>query len=112
MGRLRRRLGRIPRSPSADSRQRIERPDGCFRAAVAAPPGAGQPRALRWRAYTQPPRKEDPPLPPGTGRAHLTRINRVFQLDENYIPGPNQFEWKGELGIPADGAPVLVTIDR
>ncbi len=100
------------RVPLGGGRQKVERPYGCFRTAVAGPIGVSRPRALRWRAYTQPPRKEDPPLPPGSGRAHLTRINRVFQLGDDYLPGPNQFEWTGELAIPADGAPVSMTTGR
>jgi hypothetical protein len=89
-------------------RQRVERPDGCFRAAAALPAGAGEVKALRWRAYSQPPRREDPPLPAGSGRAHLTRINRVFRLSDDYVPGADPFVWTGDLRIPADGPPVEV----
>jgi hypothetical protein len=106
--------GKLPENRIAlgNNRQRIERPDGCFRAAVAAPPDAGRPKALRWRAHSQPMRREDPPPPPGSGRARLTRINRVFQLGSDYVPGPNLLEWKRELIVPADGDPAELPIPQ
>jgi hypothetical protein len=94
------------------SRQGTERPGGCFRAAVAAPPDAGPLRALRWRAYPKPPSKDEPPPPPETVRARLTRVIRVFQLDDNFVPGPNLFTSNREVELPIGGTPTEVAIVR
>jgi len=94
------------------ARQRIERPGGCFRAAVAAPAGAGPLQALRIRAHALPPRSGEPPRPPGSAYARLTRINRVFLLDDDYVPRGNLLEWRGELSVPVDGDPVEIPVAR
>jgi hypothetical protein len=93
------------------ARQRIERPGGCFRAAVAAPAGAGPLQALRFRAHTLPPRAGETPAP-GSARARLTRINKVFLLDDEYVPGANLLEWKGEMAVPPDDQPVEFRVVR
>lgn len=93
-------------------RQRTERPDGCFRAAVAAPADAGPLRALRWRAYARPPRGDEPPPAPGTVRARLTRVTRVFRLDDNYVPGPSLFTTNRELELPIGGTPTEAAVVR
>lgn len=94
------------------ARQRIERPGGCFRAAVAAPLEAGPLLALRFRAHTLPPGAGEPPRVVGSAHARLTRINRVFLLDHEYVPGLNLLEWQGEMSVPVDGEPVEVPIVR
>jgi hypothetical protein len=91
-------------------RQWIERPGGCFRAAVAAPSAAGPVSALRWRAYARPPREGEPPPAPGSVRARLTRINRVFQLEEDYTPGPNLLVSNHEFALPPDGTPTGLAV--
>ena len=80
---------------------------GCFRSAVALPPGeAGRLVALRLRAHTRLPQEGEPPLPPGTGRARVTRINKLFLLGENDEPAENLFAWAGEAALVAEGPPL------
>jgi hypothetical protein len=84
---------------------------GCFRSAVALPPGeAGRLVALRLRAHTRLPQEGEPPLPPGTGRARLTRINRLFLLGEDDEPAENLFAWAGEAALVADGPPLELAL--
>ena len=80
---------------------------GCFRSAVALPPGdAGRPVALRVWAHTRLPREGESPLPPGTGRARLSRINKLFRLGEDDEPAENLFAWAGEAALVAEGPPL------
>ena len=78
---------------------------GCFRGAVPLPAGAGAPEAVRLRAYTLPPRPNAPP-PAGSATVTLTRINRVFTLDDGYVPKPSLFSWTGSQPLTIDGDPV------
>jgi hypothetical protein len=89
------------------SREAHNFPNGCFQSATAVPGGveASAIRAIRVQAYTRPPRKEEPPLPPGTGRARLLRVNRLFMLDANDEPGPNLLSWTGEVPLVGEGPP-------
>ena len=89
-------------------RRASEFPNGCFRGAVALPPGteAGSLAALRWRSFTRRARDGEPPLPKGSGRARLTRVNRLFLLGADDLPGPPLLGWRGELELPADGPAV------
>jgi hypothetical protein len=91
------------------SRAPMERPDGCFRSAVAAPAGAGPLRALRWRAHWKP-RREGEAAPGGPVTATITRINKVFQLGEDYLPRPNLFSSGKEIPLTVDAAGVRVDI--
>ncbi|HEV8253705.1 MAG TPA: hypothetical protein VGQ78_03045, partial [Vicinamibacteria bacterium] len=76
---------------------------GCFRGAVAVPAGAAADvRALRLRAHTRLPRKDEPPLPPGTGSARITAL-RLFRLGTDYVPQPPLFTWSGEIELSAKG---------
>jgi hypothetical protein len=76
---------------------------GCFRGAVAVPAGAAADlRALRLRAHTRLPRKDEPPLPPGTGTARITAL-RLFRLGTDYAPQPPLFTWSGEIELSAKG---------
>ena len=77
---------------------------GCFRGAVPLPPGAGQPQALRFKAFTLPPKKDAPPAPPSPASVTLTRVNRVFTLDDGYVPRPSLFSWTGTVPLSIDGA--------
>jgi hypothetical protein len=84
---------------------------GCFRSAVALPPGeAGRLVALRLRAQTRLPQEGEPPLPPGTGRARLTRINQLFLLGEDDEPAENLFAWAGEAALVAEGPPLELAL--
>jgi hypothetical protein len=76
---------------------------GCFRGAVPLPSGAGAPDAVRFKAYTLPPKKDAPP-PAGPASVTLTRVNRVFTLDESYLPKKSTFAWTGtaQLGVDRD----------
>ena len=75
---------------------------GCFRGAVPLPAGAGAPDAVRFKAYTLPPRANAPP-PAGAPTVVLTRVNRVFGLDAGYLPRPSLFTWTGSSQLAVDG---------
>ena len=83
---------------------------GCFRAAVALPPGrtVAEICAVRFRAHTRPPGKGERPLPRGTGWAKLERVNRLFGLGEDYLPMPGVFSWQGPVELRPDGASVCL----
>ena len=84
--------------------------DGCFRAAIPVPPGTRSRdlRAIRVFAYERPPAEGKPPVPPKPAR--LTRVNKLFMLDEQFVPGPSLLKWQGTQVIPAGGAPFEVSI--
>jgi hypothetical protein len=84
--------------------------DGCFRAAIPVPAGTrpSDLRALRVLAYERPPAEGKPRVPPTP--VHLTHINKVFLLDERFVPGPSLLKWQGNETIAADGAPFEVSI--
>lgn len=86
-------------------RQPSEFPNGCFRGAVGLPADAATAplRAMRFRAYTRPPAKDEAPRPPGTARSTVVRVNKVFRLDEAFLPGPSLFQWQGTLPLAVDG---------
>jgi hypothetical protein len=89
---------RIARSPD-------NFPNGCFRGAVALPPGttAGDVKALRLRACTRPPRNGETPLPSGTGSARWRQVNRLFLLGPDDLPAPSFFSWRGDVALAPDG---------
>ena len=84
--------------------------DGCFRAAipVAAGTRAHDVRALRVQVFERPAADGAAPAPPGPVR--LTRINKVFMLDEQFVPGPSILKWEGSETIRANGSPFEVPI--
>lgn len=84
---------------------------GCFRGAVPLPAGAGSPEGVRLKAYTLPPRGNAPP-PAGPASVVLTRVNRVFTLDEGYLPKKSSFSWTGSTPLPIDGEPLEFRIVR
>jgi hypothetical protein len=97
-------------------RQSSEFPNGCFRGAAALPADAATAplRALRFRAYTRRTREGEPPIPPGTAAATVVRVNKVFRLGPDLLPGPSLFEWKGSLPLVVDGSAgeIAVAPDR
>jgi hypothetical protein len=98
-------------SDAAGDRFRIAR-DGCFRGAVALPSGvqAADVVALRFRAYTRPPRDGEAPLPPGSGAATLRRVNRLFGLDADDLPEVSLFSWSGRIPIVGEGPAVELRV--
>jgi hypothetical protein len=80
---------------------------------VAVPPAeAGRLVALRLRAFTRLPEEGEAPLPPGTGRATITRINKLFRLGEDDEPAENLFAWAGEAALVAEGPPLELALRR
>jgi hypothetical protein len=84
---------------------------GCFRGAVPLPAGSGPPEAVRLKASSVPP-KANAPAPSGVPGVTLTRVNRVFILDDGYVPRPSLFAWTGTTRLTIDGDPVEFTISR
>ncbi len=48
-----------------------------------------------------PPKKDAPP-PAGPVAVTLTRVNRVFTLDDSYLPKKSTFEWTGITPLAVD----------
>jgi hypothetical protein len=94
------------------ARSAIHFPTGCFRGAVALPSGtaAADLAALRVRAFTRRPGPDEAPLAPGSGRARLTSVNRLFLLTDEDEPGPNLLEWRGDASLAPEGAPFEIPI--
>lgn len=84
---------------------------GCFRGAVPLPPGAGAPEAVRLQAHTLPPRA-GAPAPAASPSVTLTRVNRVFTLDDGYVPKPSVFSWTGGRRLTVGGDPVEFSLIR
>ncbi len=76
---------------------------GCFRGAVPLPAGAGQPDAVRFRAYALPPPREGEPPRKETPTVTLTRVNKVFSVGDNYQPRPSTFTWTGSAPLAIGG---------
>jgi hypothetical protein len=86
---------------------------GCFRSAVAVPTAeAGRLVALRLHPFTRLPEEGEAPLPPGTGRATITSINKLFRLGEDDEPAENVFAWAGEAALVAEGPPLELALRR
>jgi hypothetical protein len=84
--------------------------DGCFTIATPLPAGthASDIRAIRVHAFERPPE-------PGRPRAaadpvHVTRINKLFMLDQHFLPGPSILRWEGPASIRPGGDPLEVRI--
>jgi hypothetical protein len=84
--------------------------DGCFRAATPLPEGvtAHEVRAIRAQAFARPAETGKEAVAPGPVR--LMRINKVFMLDESYLPGQTLLRWLGPQTLTAGGAPFEVRI--
>jgi hypothetical protein len=79
--------------------------DGCFRVATPLPAGASarDVRAIRAQAFARPAEKDKVAEAPGPVR--LMRINKVFMLDESYVPGKTLLRWQGAETLTAGGTP-------
>lgn len=87
---------------------------GCFRGGAPLPDDTTPQNivGLRVRAYTRPSREGEAPLAPGTGHVVMTRVNRVFMLNRDFVPVPARIVWTGSLTVPADGSAVEIPIRR
>jgi hypothetical protein len=65
-------------------------------------------RALRLHAYARPVAEGRPSTPPRPVR--LTHINKVFMLDQHFIPGPSILKLQATASIDAAGSPFEVQI--
>ncbi len=74
---------------------------GCFRGAVPLPDGAAAPDAIRFHAYSLPPKQGAPAPSPGAVR--LVRVNQVFTVDSQYQPRPSMFQWTGSIPLDLNG---------
>jgi hypothetical protein len=86
------------------SQYRITR-DGCVRVATPLPEGvtARDVRAIRAQAFARPAEQGKDAPPPGPVR--LMRINKVFMLDDGYLPGDTLLRWLGPETLTVGGAP-------
>jgi hypothetical protein len=84
--------------------------DGCFTIATPLPAGtrASDVRAIRAQAFERAPEKGAAPVAPNP--VTLTRINKVFMLDERYLPGPSLVAWRGSQTLRAGGEPFEVKV--
>jgi hypothetical protein len=83
--------------------------DGCFTIATPLPAGTRAPdiRAIRVHAFAR-------PADGGAARApdllQFQRINKVFMLDEHFLPGTSILKWEGPVMIAVGGEPVEIRI--
>jgi hypothetical protein len=84
--------------------------DGCFRIATPLPAGTrpSDIRAVRVHVYDRPAARSGAPAAPGF--VNLTRINKVFMLDEAFLPGRSILHWEGGMSIPAGADPFEVKV--
>jgi hypothetical protein len=77
---------------------------GCFRgaAAVSSPGELAALEAVRFRVFA---------ATSGSGAtARLTRVNRVFVLGSDGVPGPNLFQWSGDVTLRAGADPFTLPL--
>jgi hypothetical protein len=100
-------------SDAAGPRYRVAR-SGCFRAAVALPRDASPLpiHAIRLRAHTRPAAPGEPAPPPGAGWARVTRVNRLFRLGHDFLPGPDLLTWTGDARLSTEGTPLELIVAR
>jgi hypothetical protein len=72
--------------------------DGCFRGAIPLPAQASgrDIEAVRVQAFARP---DNPAAAP----VRFTHLNTMFMLDEQFVPGPRLFEWRGAAELRAGG---------
>ena len=78
--------------------------DGCFRAAIPLPATAGarDVSAIRFQAHARKDR--------AAGTSRITRLNRVFSLDERFAPGPSVMQWEGSGSLTPGGKPLDIPV--
>jgi hypothetical protein len=98
-------------SDRGEPRFRIAR-SGCFRGAAPLPDGVTIEKinGIRVRAYTRPPREQEVPLLPGTGRVMLRRLNAVLMLDDTFKPVSAGLRWMGSLAITGESAAIEIPV--
>ena len=84
--------------------------DGCFTIATPLPAGtqSADVRAIRVQAFQRAPGRGEKPVTPNP--VTITRINKVFMLDEHDLPGRSLVAWEGSRTIRAGGEPLEVKI--
>jgi hypothetical protein len=78
--------------------------DGCFRAAipVPGPATARDVSAIRFQAHARKDRV--------TGTSRITRLNRVFSLDERFMPAASVMQWEGSAALTPGGQPLDIPV--
>lgn len=78
--------------------------DGCFRAAIPLPDTANarEVSAIRFHAHARQDR-------PSSG-SRISRVNRVFSLDERSVPDASVFKWEGAAALKAGGPPLEIPV--
>ena len=78
--------------------------DGCFRAAIPLPGTAGTDdvASIRFQAHARKDR--------AIGTSRITRLNRVFALDERFMPGPSVKQWEGAASLTPGGQPLDIPV--
>ena len=78
--------------------------DGCFRAAipVPGPATARDVSAIRLQAHARKDR--------ATGTSRITRLNRVFSLDERFMPAASVMQWEGSAALTPGGRPLDIPV--
>jgi hypothetical protein len=78
--------------------------DGCFRAAIPVPGSATarEVSAIRFQAHARNDR--------ASGTSRITRLNRVFSLDERFMPGASVMQWEGAAALTPGGKPLDIPV--
>jgi hypothetical protein len=63
---------------------------------------------MRVHAFERPPAEGKPRI--AADSVTFTRINKVFMLDEGYLPGASILTWEGTQTIRAGGEPFEVRV--
>jgi hypothetical protein len=79
--------------------------DGCFRAATPLPAAVTVADIRAVRAQASPRSGRD-----GSAPAHLTRINKLFMLDDRFVPGPSRLSWQGDAVLEPGAAPYEIPV--
>ena len=84
--------------------------DGCFTIATPLPAGtrAADVRAIRVQAFERAPEKGAAPA--ASNPVTLTRINKMFMLDDRFLPGRSILEWTGSQTLRPGGDPFEVKV--
>jgi hypothetical protein len=92
-----------------DPRFRIAR-GGCFRGGAPIPAAVtiAEVAGLRIRAYNRAPREGE--ATPPVGSVVLESVNKVFELDKNFVPNVEPIAWSGSLTVPLGGTPIAIPI--